>query len=100
MTAATRWQVARASPEGRRSAARRAAARRPARRPLLPLTDARKRRGKARPTISGRGGSADKTLGWDWKVDANGAHHFRAFLWNGARYRAGARRQTSPAPAK
>jgi hypothetical protein len=38
------------------------------------------------PEDSGRGESADKTLGWDWKVEKNGAHRFRVFLWNGVRY--------------
>jgi hypothetical protein len=38
------------------------------------------------PTDNGRGQSADRTLGWDWKVEANGTRHFRAYLWNGRRY--------------
>ena len=44
--------------------------------------------GKARttPEDSGRGESADKTLGWDWKVEKDGAHRFRVFLWNGRGY--------------
>ena len=35
---------------------------------------------------NGRGESADRTLGWDWKVDRKGGRIFRAYLWNGARY--------------
>ena len=44
--------------------------------------------GKARttPEDQGRGESADKTLGWDWKVDKNGDHRLRVFMWNGLRY--------------
>ena len=38
------------------------------------------------PEDNGRGESADKTLGWDWKVDKDGDHRFRVFLWNGASY--------------
>jgi hypothetical protein len=38
------------------------------------------------PEDSGRGHSADKTLGWDWRVEKNGEHHFRVYLWNGFRY--------------
>ena len=48
-----------------------------------PLTD---RQARKTPVDSGRGESADKTLGWDWKVEKDGSRHFRAFLWNGARY--------------
>ncbi|MEO5773489.1 MAG: hypothetical protein ABIQ32_05155 [Sphingomicrobium sp.] len=39
------------------------------------------------PTDNGRGQSADKTLGWDWKVQANGTRLFRTYLWNGRSYR-------------
>jgi len=38
------------------------------------------------PDDFGRGESADKTLGWDWKVDAEGSRHLRTFLWNGSSY--------------
>lgn len=48
-----------------------------------PLTDKQARK---TPEDSGRGESADKTLGWDWKVEKDGSRHFRVFLWNGARY--------------
>lgn len=43
---------------------------------------------KARTTLedSGRGESADKSLGWDWKVEKDGRHRFRVFQWNGIRY--------------
>ena len=32
------------------------------------------------------GQSADRTLGWDWKVEKTGARHLRVFQWTGARY--------------
>jgi hypothetical protein len=35
---------------------------------------------------NGRGQSADRTLGWDWKVQPDGARSFRTYLWNGRRY--------------
>lgn len=38
------------------------------------------------PDDNGRGESADKTLGWDWKVDKKGGRKFRVFMWNGMRY--------------
>lgn len=40
----------------------------------------------AGPQDAGRGLSADKTLGWDWKVSARGARTLRVFLWTGGRY--------------
>lgn len=51
--------------------------------PPPPLTDKQAR--KAR-TDAGAGQSADKTLGWDWKVGKTGERHFRVYLWNGERY--------------
>ncbi|MEO6361510.1 MAG: hypothetical protein ABIO43_13200 [Sphingomicrobium sp.] len=39
------------------------------------------------PADYGRGNSADKTLGWDWKVKPDGTRLFRTYLWNGTRYR-------------
>ncbi|HEX6783524.1 MAG TPA: hypothetical protein VF098_02565 [Sphingomicrobium sp.] len=38
------------------------------------------------PEDSGRGESADKTLGWDWKVDKNGGRTLRVFQWRGSHY--------------
>ncbi|MGZ2411842.1 hypothetical protein ACUXST_001263 [Sphingomonas sp. F9_3S_D5_B_2] len=35
---------------------------------------------------NGRGQSADKTLGWDWRVDSKGGRHFRLFQWKGHGY--------------
>lgn len=51
--------------------------------PPPPLSDK-----QARKTLddNGRGQSADKTLGWDWKVDKHGARKLRVYQWNGVRY--------------
>jgi hypothetical protein len=38
------------------------------------------------PNDNGDGQSADKTLGWDWKVEKNGERRFRVLLWNGRAY--------------
>jgi hypothetical protein len=49
--------------------------------PRLTLREAR-----TTPEDSGRGQSADGTLGWDWKVDSKGARRFRVYQWNGSHY--------------
>jgi hypothetical protein len=49
--------------------------------PPLSSTEAR-----ATPVDNGRGQSADRTLGWDWKVSKDGARKLRVFQWNGHRY--------------
>ena len=51
--------------------------------PPLPLTP---KQAVTTPEDSGRGQSADKTLGWDWKVEKSGARRFRVYQWNGKRY--------------
>jgi hypothetical protein len=38
------------------------------------------------PMDNGRGESADKTLGWDWKVTRSGARTLRVFQWTGRHY--------------
>jgi hypothetical protein len=48
-----------------------------------PLTNKESRK---TPEDNGRGQSADKTLGWDWKVEKDGSRRFRVFQWNGLRY--------------
>lgn len=53
--------------------------------PLMAPPVARNAKG-ATPDDFGRGFSADKTLGWDWRVRPNGGRQFRAFLWNGRGY--------------
>ena len=49
--------------------------------PPLSPSEARKT-----PVDNGRGQSADRTLGWDWKVSKDGARKLRVFQWNGHRY--------------
>lgn len=38
------------------------------------------------PQDNGRGKSADGTLGWDWKVSAQGERTFHVYLWSGKRF--------------
>ena len=54
--------------------------------PIAPPPPLSARQARTTPEDSGRGQSADRTLGWDWKVEKNGARRFRVFMWNGARY--------------
>jgi hypothetical protein len=54
--------------------------------PIIPPPPLTARQARSTPDDSGRGESADKTLGWDWKVDKDGRRRFRTYLWNGARY--------------
>jgi hypothetical protein len=51
--------------------------------PPPPLTPAQSLK---TPVDNGRGQSADRTLGWDWKVEKKGERIFRVYLWNGYRY--------------
>jgi hypothetical protein len=39
-----------------------------------------------KPNDYGRGESADRTLGWDWKVDKTGTRIFRVYQWTGRHY--------------
>ena len=54
--------------------------------PIIPPPPLTEKQARKTPEDNGRGHSADKTLGWDWKVEKNGARHFRLFQWNGLRY--------------
>ena len=54
--------------------------------PIIPPPPLSPKKARTTPEDNGRGESADKTLGWDWKVEKDGAHRFRVFLWNGVRY--------------
>ena len=54
--------------------------------PVIPPPPLTPKQARTTPEDNGRGQSADKTLGWDWKVEKNGARHFRVFQWNGVRY--------------
>jgi hypothetical protein len=54
--------------------------------PIMPPPPLTPKQARTNPDDNGRGQSADKTLGWDWKVERNGARHFRVYQWNGSRY--------------
>jgi hypothetical protein len=54
--------------------------------PIIPPPPLTPKQARTTPEDNGRGESADKTLGWDWKVEKNGARRFRVFAWNGQRY--------------
>ena len=73
--AATKAQVHRAACRGRHPGA-----------PVIPPPPLTSKQARTTPEDNGRGESADKTLGWDWKVEKNGARKFRVFMWNGMRY--------------
>ena len=51
--------------------------------PPPPLTP---KQARTTPEDTGRGQSADKTLGWDWKVEKDASRKFRVYQWTGARY--------------
>ena len=54
--------------------------------PIIPPPPLTNKQARTTPDDNGRGESADKTLGWDWKVEKSGARRFRVYQWNGARY--------------
>jgi hypothetical protein len=54
--------------------------------PIIPPPPLSPKKAWTTPVDNGRGQSADKTLGWDWKVEKGGARKFRVYQWNGARY--------------
>jgi len=54
--------------------------------PVIPPPPLGAKEARTTPEDNGRGESADKTLGWDWKVEKSGEHRFRVYLWNGASY--------------
>ena len=54
--------------------------------PIAPPPPLSARQARTTPDDNGRGQSADKTLGWDWKVDKAGARRLRVYQWNGIRY--------------
>jgi len=54
--------------------------------PVIPPAPLSTKEARTTPEDTGRGESADKTLGWDWKVGKKGERHFRVFQWNGTRY--------------
>ncbi len=54
--------------------------------PVAPPPPLTAKQARTTPDDTGRGQSADKTLGWDWKVDKEGARRLRVYQWNGIRY--------------
>jgi hypothetical protein len=54
--------------------------------PIIPPPPLTPKQARTTPEDNGRGQSADKTLGWDWKVEKSGARQFRVYQWNGTRY--------------
>ena len=42
--------------------------------------------GRVSPNDYGRGQSADRTLGWEWRVDDKGTRTLRVFQWTGRAY--------------
>lgn len=51
--------------------------------PPPPLTP---KQARTTPEDNGRGQSADKTLGWDWKVEKDGSRKLRVYQWKGGMY--------------
>ena len=54
--------------------------------PIIPPPPLSMKEAQTTPEDNGRGQSADKTLGWDWKVEKDGARKFRVYQWNGSGY--------------
>ena len=51
--------------------------------PLMAAPTTKRGPGGAVPDDFGRGHSADRTLGWDWRVGPKGVRRFRVYLWTG-----------------
>ena len=54
--------------------------------PIIPPPPLSPKQALTTPEDNGRGQSADKTLGWDWRVEKSGRRQFRVYQWNGTRY--------------
>jgi hypothetical protein len=54
--------------------------------PIPPPPPLTAKQARTTPEDNGRGQSADRTLGWDWKVEKGGARSLRVYQWNGVRY--------------
>jgi len=67
--------------------------------PVIPPPPLTPKQARTTPEDNGRGQSADKTLGWDWKVEKDGERHFRVFQWNGERYEQVLYNDVPPPPA-
>ena len=67
--------------------------------PIAPPPKLNPREARTTPEDNGRGESADKTLGWDWKVTPTGARTIRVFQWIKGRY-VEVLHATDPAPKR
>jgi hypothetical protein len=65
--------------------------------PPPPLTS---KQARTTPEDNGRGQSADKTLGWDWKVEKDGSRKLRVYQWKGGRYAQVLYNDIPPPPAR
>jgi hypothetical protein len=54
--------------------------------PIAPPPPLTPKQARTTPEDNGRGESADKTLGWDWKVAKTGERRFRVYQWTRGRY--------------
>ena len=54
--------------------------------PIIPPPPLTAKQARTTPDDNGRGQSADRTLGWDWRVDKKGSRAFRVYLWTGSHY--------------
>jgi hypothetical protein len=54
--------------------------------PIVPPPKLTPKQARTTPQDNGRGESADKTLGWDWKVASSGERTLRVYLWIKGRY--------------
>ena len=54
--------------------------------PIPPPPALSPKEARTTPEDNGRGQSADKTIGWDWKVEKDGSRKLRVFQWQGAHY--------------
>lgn len=54
--------------------------------PIPPPPPLTAKQARTTPEDNGRGQSADRTLGWDWKVEKGGARNLRVYQWSGSRY--------------
>ena len=54
--------------------------------PLMAAPSTKTGPGGVAPDDFGRGYSADRTLGWEWRVASNGVRNFRTYLWTGRSY--------------
>jgi hypothetical protein len=54
--------------------------------PITPPPPLSPKQARTTPEDNGRGQSADKTLGWDWKVEKDGSRKLRVYQWKAGRY--------------